>query len=238
MYHQEINIIGENLYEIRKYLDNQLHCEDEPAVIRYQKIKDVITIKLEDWYYNDKRHRINGPASTHFFKNEKIEYWFQNGHKHRVNGPSEIYYSIRDGFQRIICESYYYNNMKHRENGPAEIAYYHNGRVSREVWFYEGEKHRINNPAEIIYLNITTIETWYFKGVKHREGGPAETSYCNCVVSRETWFINGEQLNDNEMKIIKLTDLWNVNIEKDEYDNYIQYLPVEMLNITKILLLQ
>lgn len=40
--------------------------------------------KVESWYLNGRRHRIDGPAYT----NNGVRHWYLNGVRHRTDGPA------------------------------------------------------------------------------------------------------------------------------------------------------
>ena len=84
---------------IRKYLYNELHCDDGPAVVYANGQKE--------WYQFGKLHRLDGPA----IECVSIKEYWEYGKRHRLNGPAVIKYdNIR----------YWYQFGKlHRENGPA-----------------------------------------------------------------------------------------------------------------------
>ena len=86
--------------------------------------------KYREWYtLNDKRHREDGPASIHYYKNGniKMEYYYINGKRHREDGPSDIYYY---------------------ENGNISSEYYYiNGNIQYEWYYINGKeltKHEFN----------------------------------------------------------------------------------------------
>ena len=62
----------------------------------------------KEWWFNNKRHREDGPA-IECVNGDKT--WYLNGKLHREDGPA-IEYS--DG-----SKSWYLNGKRHREDGPA-----------------------------------------------------------------------------------------------------------------------
>lgn len=86
--------------------EGQLHRDDNPAKILWNDDG----IVLEEWYKNDKQHRIGGPAFTRYTK---------------TNGVV------------IRLEMWYKDNMIHRDNGPAIIEY-RKDKMEYMAWFKEG----------------------------------------------------------------------------------------------------
>jgi len=68
------------------FLNDRLHREDGPAVIR--------TDGSRYWYLNDKQHREDGPAIV---RADGSQLWYLNGRLHREDGPA---YIGADGSQR------------------------------------------------------------------------------------------------------------------------------------------
>ena len=65
----------------------------------------------ETYTLNDKRHREDGPASIHYYKNGNIK-----------------------------MEYYYINDESHREDGPSDICYYENGNIESEHYYINGKE--------------------------------------------------------------------------------------------------
>lgn len=96
------NGIGEHK-ETRYLLNSVFHREDGPAHTHKN---------YEAWYWEGKRHRLDGPAVTIITSNGiKEEQWWINGDLHRENGPAQQW---SDGWK-----SYYKHGKFHREDGPA-----------------------------------------------------------------------------------------------------------------------
>ena len=59
----------------------------------------------------------------------RCEYYYFNDKQHREDGPASIYY-YESG--EVSSEHYYLNDKVHREDGPAYIYYYKSGEVESE----------------------------------------------------------------------------------------------------------
>ena len=82
---------------------------------------ETYTVKIDEyktinWYQNDKRHRVDGPA-VESASGEKN--WYSNGKRHRTDGPAVEY---ADG-----TKFWYSNGECHRIDGPA-IEFPHGGK--------------------------------------------------------------------------------------------------------------
>lgn len=54
------------------YVNDQIHCDDGPAVVYYDGDKE--------WFINGKRHRENGPACEYSMSFNRCKtYWYYNG---------------------------------------------------------------------------------------------------------------------------------------------------------------
>lgn len=163
---REFQYLGER----RKYNDNnQLHCEDGPAV--------VYPNKAQHWYINGERHRVDGPAIT---KGNGDYSWWLDGKLHREGGPA-----ISTRFK--TC--WYRNGELHREDGPAKEE--HEIRKNRKIkskyeWYQNGFLHREEGPA-IEALNELD-QQWWFQGRRHRDDGPAKFD----PDGRPMWFLQGK----------------------------------------------
>ena len=81
---------GGLIVEEWKY-DDYLHCDDGPARIVYNNN----IISIASWCQHGQLHRENKPAVITFFSNSTdiaIEGWFYENKKHRLDGPAEIQY--------------------------------------------------------------------------------------------------------------------------------------------------
>ncbi len=105
----------------------------------------------EEWYYNGKLHRENGPA---FIAHNGNKYWYQHGQLHREDGPA---IECPDG-----AKFWYRNNQLHREDGPAydvppqNKQYYLNGTFySEQAWkqaLKELQKEKANYHNKIVEI--------------------------------------------------------------------------------------
>lgn len=190
-------------------------------------------------------HRLNGPALIRYINGEKIyEKWSQNGEPYRLDGPAQIFYDF-DGGGNKIKELWSPN----RESEPSIIKYYDNGVISSQKWLKEDLMSRIDGPAYISYNKngIKIHEEWriidpeerdiingrsyktHKRSLLHRDNGAAIIHYNdNGQITSRYWFHMGKRLTEEEFKKFLVGDLW---IGEDE--NFFQYLPVEMINITK-----
>ena len=66
-------------------------------------------------------------------------------------------------------------------------------KIGDTFWYINGELHRENGPA----IELADGYKWYINGELHREDGPA-VEYAD---GRKGWYINGEQLTEDEHKI-------------------------------------
>ena len=62
----------------------------------------------KEWYQNDKRHRLDGPAVE---SPDGTKEWYQNDKRHRLDGPAV---ESPDGFK-----AWFQNDKRHRLDGPA-----------------------------------------------------------------------------------------------------------------------
>lgn len=72
----------------RWFQNGDLHRENGPASIDIYPGKETI----ESWYYEDRLHRVGGPARTvvNVKTNEETHFWFYLGRKHRAKCPAVI----------------------------------------------------------------------------------------------------------------------------------------------------
>jgi hypothetical protein len=215
-----------------------------------------------EWYDEDgKLHRDNDlPARITFNKNIIFkEEWYLHGLLHRKeNKPAIIQY--REGTNDILWSEWLLNGARHREDGPAFILYNENGKLIREEWYLNGVRHNVNGPAMIYYNDngVPIKEEWYFNNLQHRENGPARflrdefgnmkvnywmrngrfhNSTRPAIVNFDThgnitskqYYYEGKRVSNDFIKMNIINELW----EREEIDNQFQYLPLEMLNITK-----
>lgn len=147
---------------------------------------------------------------------------------HRKNGPAFIRYN--KGVK--VHERWYQNSRIDRPDGPADITYNNNGIKIEEKWYQNNELNRQNGPAHIKYDDNgdKVMEIWYQNDIKNRIDGPAVTYYdVNGNITYKEWYIQDKRLTKDHIKLLTVADMWSRN----DIDNFFQYLPPEMLNITK-----
>ena len=110
--------------------------------------------QYEEWYQNNRYHRLDGPARIYYYDNGNKQYeaWHQNGILHRLDGPVEVRY-CGNGNKRY--EAWRQNGILHRLDGPAFIRYNEDGSKNSEYWYQNGKLHRPINkgPAVVDYQN-------------------------------------------------------------------------------------
>ncbi len=77
-----------------------------------------------EWFQNDQRHRLDGPAVE---RADGTKFWFQNGQLHRLDGPAV---ELANG-----DKEWWVNGQRHRLDGPAKE--WVDGTKS---WWLEGER--------------------------------------------------------------------------------------------------
>ena len=89
---------------------NELHRNPKigPAVISYYKNGN---ISYEEYWVNDKKHRLGEPSFIRYYENGNIHY-----------------------------EEYWVNGKKHRLDGPAIIEYFENGNIHYEQYWVNGKR--------------------------------------------------------------------------------------------------
>jgi hypothetical protein len=198
-------------YEGKTYM---YHREDGPAYISYDCSPDNLIVG-EEWYFNGKSHREDGPAT--YSKTvggdgdmyETFEY-FVHGERHREDGPAM--WSLRNGVLSEEC--WYINNERHREGGPAVwskiklqskstfrygISGVSNSPLCEEMTWYDKDLiHREDGPAYIMQALVdgtphVVLEEYVIKGNYHRIGGPAYTEYgIDGRVEIEKWYVDNK----------------------------------------------
>lgn len=132
---------------------------------KYGTVGLFLTDESEVYFKNGKLHRLDGPAVTIYWSNQKREqYWFKEGNLHREDGPAYISNHKDNG--KIQCEKYAIYGGLHRENAPAKIEYGLDGLKVKESFFSHGYKHRSTGPAVITHLLKGPSEEWFIKGEK------------------------------------------------------------------------
>jgi hypothetical protein len=141
----------------------------------------------------------------YYHKNGKIanEYWYTG---------NELYITSYNELGHITMEEWRLNNFIHRENGPARRLY-------------------STNDLGNVYVKT---EEWKINGIFHNENGPALITYRpNGSIIFEGWVLNGKRMTKKEFeewkKFDNIDELWS----KEESDNLFQFLPQEMVRLTK-----
>jgi len=132
------------------YLHGMLHRVDGPALITRDLVGRIVST---EWYYNNLRHCLTGPA---------FEEW-----DHSSATPS------------LTIQEYYVCGRLHRPDGPARSTWLSSGQLTEETWFFSGARHRLDGPARSTWSSTgqLTEQAWYFDGFLHRLDGPALTSW-------------------------------------------------------------
>lgn len=184
--------------EIRALIDGYSQVVEEPP-----EISDCIKLI---YYLNNHRHnnrvvhRENGPAQLC----EHGEDWMFNGKHHRLEGPAKIsLYKDDIDFAEKRREEWCVYGKRHRRKMPAVIGYDQSGKIITEEWWFGGVRHRgldenkIHHPA-IIRLSVDNLPTstnyWYWHGRKHRLTGPAVIKglLSNGDSTYFAWYKNGK----------------------------------------------
>ena len=151
-------VVKKSKFEIKYYLNGDLHRNDGPAQIFYYFINN--SIKIETYYLNGKEHRENGPALIKYNKNGLIisKMFFYYGKKHKENGPAEIWF--RENI--ISIENYFFNDNLHKFDGPAFNMYDYDQSKFLEGYYVNGIEF---NPDDLPFkMPIDTNEKeLYFK---------------------------------------------------------------------------
>ncbi len=69
----------------------------------------------KEWYFNNKRHRIDGPAIES--SNGGVKAWWYDNKRHRVNGPAVEWGNSK---------AWYFDSIKMEEKEYNAIMYYYN----------------------------------------------------------------------------------------------------------------
>jgi hypothetical protein len=104
----------EKCYDNYLNLDNILHNEDGPSIIRYNRLNN--NIESVFYYKNGKQHRENKYAVKHYHENGIVRHirYMINGKAHRENGPAKFYFD-KDG--SLLCKEYWINGNLCDKNG-------------------------------------------------------------------------------------------------------------------------
>ncbi len=148
------------------YLNEQIHRENGPAIIRYSPEGKII--QTEYYWYGKKHRNTDSPTVIQYSLHNKgssiaCSFYYINNNIHRDNGPAIIIYSK---YPEIEQEIYYCNGVIHRKNGPAVIEY-SNKKIKNINYIENGQLHRAEGPAHIKYLdnqNGNTENQYYFRG--------------------------------------------------------------------------
>lgn len=153
--------------------------------------------KIEIWYKNKKKHRLDGPAEIFYYENgnKKMSRWYNNDKSYRM-----IYYYDNED----IKEEYWYKEGRlHKKNGPAVIWYYPNGNKQEEHWYNYNKCYKTLN----YYKNGNKrIEYWYNQnGQFHRDDGPAVIHYNkDKIIIDEKYYLYGKLVDELVILINKV----------------------------------
>lgn len=129
-----------NGYSINYFLDNKLHNEKGPAIIRFDnngKLEVKCWRKHGFSYRND-----GGPTKIQYGENSRVESWQDsNKNYHREGGKPAI---ITYAFDKIIQEEWRISDSLHRLDGPAYIEYNYDGSIYTCEWWVLKGKDSIN----------------------------------------------------------------------------------------------
>jgi len=100
-------------------------------IIADQPVMHTTDKGVQEWYLNEKLHRVDGPAVI----DSEYQVWCLNGKIHRTDGPAVI---DRD------YQEWYLNGNLHRTDGPAII----NGEF--QSWCLDGIEYYFNDWLEQI----------------------------------------------------------------------------------------
>jgi len=109
--------------------NGKLHCDDGPARISH-------TYGSKEWWFDDKRHREDGPAYEASWGKE----WWFNGLMHREDGPV---------YERSYCKIWACMGKVHRLDGPAFI-----GADGEQRWWIDDVEYTL----EEFELAVATLE--------------------------------------------------------------------------------
>ena len=124
-------------------------------ILKYNKNGQLLK---EEWSFNNKFHRIDGPAEQKWYKTGRKNYelWYLNGVYHRENGPSENWW-FNDGNDEF--RSWHINGKLHRINGPAVYRWDQKGKLIYELWFINGNRFPLDKVEDykkwLIDYNLT-----------------------------------------------------------------------------------
>lgn len=95
--------------------------------------------------------------------------------------------------------------VKHRTDGPAAIYRHSNGSVWIECWYQNDKRHRPDGPSFTSFYEDGRIKEmrWQSNGVSHRTDGPASIYFSENGNNIETYYIDGEYLNEEQVAIMK-----------------------------------
>ena len=114
----------------------------------YKEYKVRVYKNRTEWYFNEKRHRVSGPAIEW---SDGTKEWWVNGKLHREGAPA-IEYSTG-------TKSWYINDKLHRIDGPAV-----EWSVGKKEWWLDGvrltecEFYRRTNPPASCDGKVVEIE--------------------------------------------------------------------------------
>ena len=83
-----------------------------------------------------KLDRVDGPAYVTIGLSFRAEEWFRDDKRHRVDGPASVVFN-GDGSK---TEEWYSDGQLDRIDGPARVKVERDGTVTREEWYRYGEQ--------------------------------------------------------------------------------------------------
>lgn len=136
-------------YDDKKYL----HNATAPALItfHYNGVPHSHT-----WYRHGVKYRDDDLPNYVVYDSVgriRTNIWMFNNKHHRVNGPAHILYYVN---KNILSESWSLFGKNHRVNGPAYVQYHVNGDIINKKWSLFGKKKKDQTEIINTYLNYLT----------------------------------------------------------------------------------
>lgn len=143
-----VNKFNGETYRREFYKDGKLHNDDGPAVMQGD-----LRVLLLEWYKAGEIHRENGPARLEAIpelNRTMNEEWWVNNKCHRIGAPAILRYNACVNPPILEHEIWSVDGKHHREDGPAETYNCHRtGKKHYEKWSINGQLHRKDGPADI-----------------------------------------------------------------------------------------
>lgn len=133
----------ERVYHLNSYRSNNTN-DINITPTRWSKgsNKIIVTPTYENWYIDDKKHRVDGPAVITWKDGIKMrEDWYVDGKMHRIDGPAIT--TWLDGFKTY--EGWFIDGKLHRIGGGPAVTYWRDGVKIQESWYTDGERIRTYN---------------------------------------------------------------------------------------------